>query len=293
MKNNKLFKVTTILMISAVALISSCSDEERINAEDTRDITEEAVTDAYFQDMDDMAGITMESASETSSGRSVAGGRFITTIQDDRFKCNGIVVSIVPAADSNFDVPKGVITVDFGTTGCTDLRGNIRTGKIIFTYSGKRFTPGATVVTTVDNYTINGIKLEGTRTLTNVQLSTSAAPRFTAVLTDGVAHFGDGTSAERESTITFEWIRAANPLDDKLLIDESSTASGVTRAGRSYNVSLLEALEYKRFCGIAVTGVKKFVVDGGKEIIIDYGDGECDKSVTVTVNGVTRDIRVG
>ena len=56
--------------------------------------------------------------------------------------------------------------------------------------------------------------------------------------------------------------------------------------------SLLEGLKYKRFCGIAVDGIKKYVLDEEKEIVIDYGNGECDKAVTITVNGVTHNINV-
>ena len=153
--------------------------------------------------------------------------------------------------------------------------------------------PGSTVVTTTDNYTINGIKLEGTRTLTNITGSTSDAPKFEAMLANGKATFiADGTVAERESDITWQWTRAANPADDYLTIDQSSTASGVTRAGRSYEVSLTKALKYKRFCGIAVEGIKNYIIDGSKQITIDYGDGTCDKSVTITVNGITRNLTV-
>jgi hypothetical protein len=98
--------------------------------------------------------------------------------------------------------------------------------------------------------------------------------------------------ATRESNITWQWIRATNPADSKLIIDQSSTASGTTKAGRNYQVSLLAQLEYLRFCGIAVTGIKRYVINGEKEITVDYGDGQCDKEVTVTVNGVVRKIRV-
>lgn len=291
MKTNMLLKSTSYLIIAAVALISSCKDEERITAKDTQDITEEAETDTYFQDMDDMAGVAVSSDAATAGGRVASGARSIT-VNDDRFKCTGIVVTIEPASNSTVDVPKGKITVDFGTTGCTDLRGNVRTGKLFFTYNGKRFQPGSTVITTSENYTINGIKLGGTRTLTNVSTSTSDAPKFNIVLTGGTATFEDGTSATRESNITTQWIRATNPLEDKLIIDQSSVASGNTRGGRAYQVSLLKQLEFKRACGVAVSGIKKYVIDGTKEITIDYGDGTCDKSITITVNGITRSITV-
>lgn len=279
------------MIIAAVALISSCNDEERITAKDTQDISEEAETDSYFQDMDDMAGIAMQSDAATNGGRVATGARTIT-VQDDRFNCSGIVVTIEPDPNSTLEVPKGKITVDFGTTGCTDARGNVRTGKLFFVYNGKRFLPNSTVVTTSENYSINNIKLAGIRTLTNVSTSTSTAPKFNVVLTGGTATFEDGTSATRESNITTQWVRATSPVDDKLIVDQSSTASGKTRGGRNYVVTLLKQLEFKRACGMAVSGIKKYVIDGTKEITIDYGDGTCDKSITITVNGVTRSITV-
>ena len=189
------------------------------------------------------------------------------------------------------DAPKGVIVVDFGA-GCIDARLNTRKGKLKFAYTGKRFQPGSTVVLTTENYSINDIKLEGTRTSTNVQGSTNDAPKFNVVLANGKATFPDGSIAERQSDITWEWIRADNPTNDYLNIDQLSTASGITRGGRSYSVSLLEGLKYKRFCGIAVDGIKKYVLDEEKEIVIDYGNGECDKALTITVNGVTHNINV-
>lgn len=292
MKMNKLFgKIAALTMIGGIFLATSCTDEDRLTLSDTQDITEEALTDSYFQDMDDMAGVAINSPNETQ----LSGGRISTTItiEDQRFNCAGIVVTVVPGPNSTIEVPQGVLTINFGTTGCTDLKGNIRTGKLIFTYNGRRFKPGSTVVTTTDNYTINGILIEGTRTLTNVTGSTQEAPKFNAILENGKATFlADGTIAERESNITWQWVRAANPVEDYLVIDQASTANGITRGGRTYSVSLSKALKYKRFCGIAVEGIKTYIIDGTKEITIDYGDGTCDKSVVITVNGVTRNLNV-
>lgn len=291
MKTNRFLKSTSVLMIAAIAVVSSCNDEERITLKDTQDITEEALTDSYFQDMDDMAGVAVQADVATAGGRVASGARSIT-VQDDRFNCSGIVITIEPDAASTQEVPKGTITVDFGTTGCSDVRGNVRMGKLIFTYNGRRFIPGSTVVTTSENYTINSVKLEGTRTLTNVSGSTADAPRFNIKLQNGKATFVDGTTATRTSDITTQWVKATSPINDKLVIEQSSTAKGTTRGGRTYDVSLLAALEFKRACGMAVTGIKKYVIDSDKVITIDYGDGTCDKSVTISVNGVTRNLQV-
>jgi len=268
----------------------SCKEDEPepLTLQDTADLMEESISEAYFQDLDDMAGVAIEAPSDTEyngQGRTSA----TITIEDDRFGCDGIVVTIEPDAASTLEHPKGVLTVDFGT-GCTDLKGNVRTGKLIFTYDGKRFMPGATVVLATDNYTINGIKLEGTRTHTNLNTSTAEAPRFNVVLSGGKATFPDGLFATRETDITVQWNRAANPLENNLQVESSSTASGTTRGGRTYSLMLLEDLIYKRHCGIAVSGIKHYTINGEKEITIDYGDGECDKTFTITVNGRTRTI---
>jgi hypothetical protein len=288
LKQNFLKISAFILTASALVMVSCKEEVQRLTIQDTADITEEALTDTYFQDMDDMAGIAIQAPSdnEYSSGRTSGS----ITIEDDRFNCEGIVVSLDVDPASTPNAPKGVLSVDFGTSGCGDLRGNTRKGKVSFNYHGRRFMPGSTVVTTTENYFINGIKLEGTRTLTNRQNSNSSAPRFNVVLANGKATFPNALFATRQSDITWQWHREANPVDDHIAIDRISTASGITRGGRTYEVSLLEDLVYKRSCGIAVSGVKKYVIDGTKEVTIDYGDGTCDKTFSVTVDGVVRNI---
>jgi hypothetical protein len=286
MKLTNLFaKIVALSLVAMAGVISSCNEEDRLTASDTQDITEEALTDAYFQDIDDIGGVVIESPDDNqySGGRSAG----TITITDDRCKCAVVTIE----ASGTMENPEGLIVVDFGA-GCTDNRLNTRKGKLKFAYTGWRFMPGSKVVITTEDYYINEVKLEGTRTSTNVQGSTSDAPKFNVVLTGGKATFPDGSIAERESNITWEWIRAANPSEDYLIIDQQSEAHGITRGGRSYDVSLVEALKYRRFCGIAVDGIKRYVIDEDKEIVIDYGDGTCDKLVTITVNDVTRNITV-
>lgn len=282
---NVFAKIVALSLMGSIGILSSCKEEERLTASDTQDITEEALTDAYFQDVDDIGGVVIGSPDndQYSGGRSAG----TITITDDRCKCATVTIE----TSGTLEHPEGLITVDFGT-GCMDARLNVRKGKLKFAYSGWRFVPGSEVVLTTENYYINEVKLEGTRTSTNVQGSTSDAPRFNVVLTNGKATFPDGSVAERQSNITWEWIRAANPSEDYLVIGQQSQASGVTRGGRSYQVSLVEELKYKRFCGIAVDGIKRYILDEDKEIVIDYGDGTCDRSVTIKVNDVTHNITV-
>jgi hypothetical protein len=290
LKQNVLKFSVFALVVSVLAMVSCKEDEpEPLTLQDTADLTEETISEGYFQDLDDMAGVAIEAPTDMEySGGRTSGA---ITIEDHRFGCDGIVVSIEPDAASTVDHPIGVLTVDFGT-GCTDLRGNVRKGKLIFTYDNKRFMPGATVVLTPQNYFINDIKLEGIRTHTNLNTSTEEAPRYNVELAGGKATFADGLFATRESDITVQWNRADSPLEHNLQVESSSTASGTTRGGRTYSLMLLEDLIYRRHCGIAVSGVKKYTINGEKEITIDYGDGECDKTFTITTNGRTRTINL-
>ena len=285
-----LFRTISFSLLAGLVIISGCEKERlELTNNESKDISEEALIDSYYQDLDDLASVAINAPSdqEYSGGRSSA----TITIEDSRFSCQGIVVNIDPTGTP--DHPQGTITVDFGTTGCSDLRGNVRKGKLIFTYDGARFQPNSTLITTTDNYYINDIKLEGVRTSTNITGSTQQAPKFNVVLENGKATFADGTTALRESDITVSWIRGENPTLDKLLVHTGSIAAGTTRSGTDYNVSLTEQLEYQRFCAMAVSGIKNYIVNGTKNIIIDYGAGSCDKTITVTINGVTRTITIG
>ncbi len=282
-ESRKGYRIVLIALVALLtAFLASCSDDDlNLSSDDSQNVENEAVSDVYFDEVDDLSSAAMLGIG-SSGGRSEG-------LDDDRLKLGCAVVTFDGTDEG------GVITIDFGD-GCTDLRGNVRRGKIIITYSGRRFMPGSTVVTELEGYFINDVQIEGTRTVTNVSASSESAPKFHIVVTDGKVTWPDGTFALRESDRTREWIRAENPLDDKHVIE--GTASGTSRRGHEYTVEILEPLVYSRRCAvaekvfIAVDGVKKLVTEG-KEIIINYGDGECDNIVTITINGRSKDVAVG
>lgn len=284
-------RILSLGFIIATSRLTACQEEDRLNVQDAQDINEEALTDSYFNDVDDMGNVSFQATGDQYAPAGRVAGEITIVVNDERLECEGVTVTLVVADDATVEIPKGTITVDFGTLGCTDAKGNIRKGKVQYAYVGRRFQPNSTVTITPIDYYINGVKLEGTRVVTNITNSTEEAPKFNAVLTNGKATFPDGSIATRESNITWSWVKGATRLLDKLVIDDVSTANGTTRGGRAYTVSLLEDLTYDRTCFIAVDGIKKYVLDGQKEIIIDYGTGDC-REVSVTVNGVTRSLRV-
>jgi len=252
------------------------SDEERLTENEVDDVITESLVDAYFEDTDDMAWVAVTSDDSPSKG-----GRLTS---DDRF-CASL--------DFSGNNQSGEIVLDFGN-GCTDPRGNTRSGVIRLQYSGGPANyEGFTVQLTFEDYKVNGVLLSGTRTLRRLRSTDAGVIRHEITLEDGRAEWPDGSVSTRSS----EFTREIHLLGQAVFL--YGHAEGQNRRGRAYAMQINETLVYKRQCvlsdGIymAVDGVKTFT-SGGKSMTIDYGSGECDRTVTVTVgNGAVTNVAIG
>lgn len=280
----------------AITFLSSCLDDRfELSDQESQNIENEAVTDGYFEDAEDMAALVVAAEGATDGGRQADFGKVNGTKPTDlRFTGTCVTVTLEMAEDTQPGNPHGYITINFGD-GCTDSKGNTRKGIILVEFKGKRFLPGSKIITIFDGYHINGVRIEGTRTVTNVTGSTSNAPKFQIVLEDGRATWPDETFATREGSHTREWIRETTPLEDQWIVEGSATGSN--RNGTLYQVEITKPLVYKRECAIsnrvfmAVEGTKVLTVNNNI-ITLDYGTGECDRIVTITINGQSRSVIV-
>jgi hypothetical protein len=293
MKTNRIFaRVFGMATIASLAIVFSCQEEEDPYATEASYVAEESVTDTYYEDADDMAVEAVASESSTSGGK-VSG---LPPQRDSRF-CAAVDISVTLDIESTLVHPIGEIVIDFGD-GCTDPRGNVRKGKIIIHFNGPRFVSGSVITITFEDYVVNGIILKGTRTLTNITEVASGIPTFQVQL-DGSVEWPDGSVATRTHCFVRSWHR--NTLDDLsddelhvVQCDQEFAAEGINRKGVEYKMIIMQELVYRRGCPIAVSGKKKFInVETGKEIIIDYGSGECDRAITITVEGNIRTVRTG
>lgn len=289
-----LTKSLVVLAMSALSILTSCNeDQNSVSTSDSNNVQEEAITDSYFEDVDDMSTMAVSADASTSTGsRESSAGRQGVKPEDNRFTCATVTFEF--AADNSLAVPHGYITIDFGT-GCTDARGNVRKGIVKIEFKGRRFMPESKIITTLQGYYINDVKLEGIRTVTNTSASLETNPKFNITVQGGKATWPDGKVATHELNRTREWVRAVNPLNDQWLV--TGTAAGTNRDGKTYQMEISKPLVYKRECAstnkifMAVEGTKVLSVDG-KTITIDYGTGTCDKLVTITVNGQSKEIEV-
>jgi len=276
--------------------LSSCKDNNKIDftSNDASNIEGETTSDAFTSDATDISTDAVDGYNDTqlSGGRVDEVASFAT---NDRLKCAKITLTKTGTDPGSV---AGVITIEFPADGtCADSRGNVRKGIITITYTGRKFVAGSKIVTTFTNYSVNGVKVEGTHTLTNITATTNDYPRFTASISGGKLTFLDGKTVTREQEFTREWQRAKDPTQDKWVLFKGSKAAGTTRNSTTYTMEVTIDIVHSRACQIsnkvfiAVSGEKRFTTEN-KLIVVNYGDGSCDNIVTVTINGKTRDVTI-
>ncbi len=304
-KRKSLKLAASIIMVAVMAfVISSCnkSSEESFSSEDTANASNESTTENTTSEVSDMASNVLNGSSQSGS----AGGR-TEGINDDRLACAGTQYSASGVTGST-----GTLVVTFPADGCKDKKGNNRTGGFTITWSGgKWYTVGSTWTVTFNNYTVNGLAISGTRTHTVTAYTppTSGSVNFSITSTIQADHTftwassSSTTSAatsQRSENKTRKWDHTA--LEDTYTVSNGpssvspNAASGTNRNKKSWTMSITKPLVYLGTCikynktFIPVSGTKQLVVTGGKTYAIDYGDGVCNATFTVTVGGVTKTI---
>lgn len=185
--------------------------------------------------------------------------------------------------------------IDFGT-GVTYLRDSVaitRAGKIIITRTTDTSTK--TETTTFENYSVNGIQIEGTKLRTSTFDPTTGVGSSTTSVTGGLLTFTDGTTAtwksekSRNSEVELDG-DTGRPISGIVSTEVSTvvTASdGTIIYSHKTTAPLIE--------NFACEGRRKGPINGLLEtiyrdntILVDYGNGTCtDRTITITVNGVT------
>lgn len=190
--------------------------------------------------------------------------------------------------------------VDFGT-GVTNKRGDntiTRSGKITIARTGE--ASSKIEVVTYENYKVNGIQIEGTKTRTStLDISTGVGQSNTNVV-DGKITLVDGSVAtwtsvkKRTSNITVD---ANNkPVSGTITTEASSLvklSDGSVLFSNTITTPIIENVGCGRDKRSPASGVVTTVYKTDT-VMIDFGDGSCsNKTITVTINGVVSTQQVG
>jgi hypothetical protein len=276
--------VTKLLALCfAVFLVTtSCEDQEDHplqNGIDNLEIENVSSEEELQTTYDELELISVE-ADESLDSDVVIGGREQMNLTDRMTRC----------ATVTHDKEAMTITIDFGD-GCEGPDGKVRSGIIFITYTGRLFIPGSVWTITSRGYTVNRKLIEGTKTITNVSANINDPVSFHKLLEGGKVTWPDGTYATREVDKTFTWIRADNPLGDEIHVE--GEASGTNRRGVAYKVTIVSKIVWKRSCRlrgvcVPVQGLKVIERREHPDVLVDFGDGECDALVTITKNGESK-----
>lgn len=227
----------------------------------------------------------------------------ITKQVDEQIQSNGFLrtpvcasVTITPTDSTKF--PK-TITLDFDAVpGCISPDGRVRTGKIITTLSDRWRNPNATMVVRLQNYTVNGMAVEGKKTILNNGRNAAGNLSYTTTVDSASITDTNGKKATWQAVRTMEWILGESTtwhtngvngiLDDVYLI--TGSASGVNRNNVAYTATIVDALRKELSCKWLVSGKIELTPANMRKRAIDYGTGTCDNTATVTVGTQTHTI---
>lgn len=261
-----------ILILTGFAL-TSCQKSEPLEASSIEAADDAALSEALFDDV--FASL------EIATGLAEIGLKS-ASVSDT---CPLITIT---STGENF-WPRNIV-IDYGT-GCEGLYDVVRKGRIIISLSGPRRETGSVRSLTFQDYYVNGAKIEGTKTVTNLGPNSNQNVVFAVELNGGKITFPDQKSITQEFERQREYIEGYttwNPWDDKCLI--SGVAAGINLDGLSYTHTIINSLEWNAACRFLVRGTIGFEIEGIEPFELDYGDGECDATAELSRGDETKEI---
>jgi hypothetical protein len=276
-------KLATICLL--IVTMAACNQDntsvspENVTAEDNQAILDE--TEAVFTYNEDLFGGFSGVREAATTGADSVGVGMRPLKKDNcatitRTQANGVIT----------------IVVDYGTP--RDCDGRKVGGKMTTQIPLRPATNASGLFTQTITYekfqrgprTISG-KHSVSLVLENGKLVTKESFTQTSITT------------ENGKTILFNSIKARktdtkgtplNANDDEIVITGSTTATGSD--GKTFASTITKSIIVKVACkatsgGFPVMGIIEIVCPEKPKSIVDYGDGSCDRTYTVTTNGVT------
>lgn len=182
-----------------------------------------------------------------------------------------------------------VVVIDYGTTGVVGKRGNILKGKMTVTISGKMELIGSTKTITLDNFSVNGNSITGTKVITNIGNGS-----WTVNATDTITR-ADGSvvtcTTQRTRTKIANDSTSIGKDDESFAI--TGTSTGVNAKGVAFTMTIDAAnpLIINDECPFFVKG-KVTITTENRTMFLDYGNGANDALATATVDGKTKIINL-
>lgn len=297
---NILKQVMAAAALFSLTWLASCQKDQSINTTESMETIAAASADESLQEstfgeiFDDVAGIDDATAGENlgiygTDGDGIFNGQATGngTIETNQPNTRCFTVSVTPRERGVF--PKTVV-IDFGA-GC-EVRGHLRKGKIITVYSGKMHVPGSQAVTSFENFSIDSFAIEGKHTLTNSTEPGGNQRSFTVKVENAkITNINNGNwckwNANRVRTQVEGNGSPFFPRDDVFSITGNRRVE--CSGGKNWSSEVAQPLIRKFTCKWIVKGLVKISLNG-TSATLDFGDGTCDNTATLTRGDQSRTI---
>lgn len=187
--------------------------------------------------------------------------------------------------NSSGNYQNGPVTfqIDYGTVGCIDIDGRIRTGKINITTAKRWSSLNTQVTVNFLNYQVNGITYSGQVVITKIDSVTINTQVTNGHCTNGAWNIDWACNKTLKQTAGYA--TKTDPSDDEYQI--TGTSNGKSREGRTFTSQIVSPLVKKNSCQYITSGTLNLTPDGFKTRSVDFGNGTCDDDATFTVDGQT------
>jgi len=180
-------------------------------------------------------------------------------------------------------------TIDFGE-GCELPNGNVLSGIIYLSYLKDMDLATKTLSMSLENFTFNGVAVEGSASVVRTRSNDSGNPQSDAEASFS-GNWPDGTSANFTANRTREWIEGYGSgywADNVFLISGKGTYTGIL--GNVFMKETIVPLRRELSCRFIVSGILE-ITRNDATASLDFGDGSCDaKGVLTYPDGTSEEI---
>ncbi len=180
------------------------------------------------------------------------------------------------------------VTIDFGSDDCVGNDGRVRKGILNITYTGRYREVGSVITVVPENYTVDGYLLEGVKVIENLGLNDQGQLHYSVLVDGRITAPNNAWEITWTANRTRTWVEGQSTptiWDDAYTI--SGFGSGVNRNDVEYTTNITVPLRAEVGCRWIVSGEATIDPDGYAERFVDFGNGECNNGIFVTVNGET------
>lgn len=295
MLKNKNKQLLVSVFIAAIAIFSCQKYQNDLATSDlssslTGAVSEIEATQIYESGIVDVQSLAVEKFDGSSSAFTVDGfnaskgyGLGFGHIGSLKF---GIphIDSCATVTVSSSTYPK-TITIDYGTS-CSNRKGRVKSGKIIIEISDTTVNAGAVRIITYDNFYIDSMKVDLSATFKNLGKN-DAGNWVIESSWDQTITKTNGDVIVQKSSESVEWVsgfETTEKLDD--VYYKSGSGSVTVNSTLKFSKTITSPLLVDKSCGYIKSGTEE-LNRNGNVVVIDYGDGTCDDSATVTANDTT------